>query len=161
MATQPINGIGFWSHTNGNFRCFSNFYRSNFEYHGKRFCCSEQAFMWMKAVTFGDDTIANQILLESDPKIIKSLGRKVKSYKEDVWNKVRYNVMLEVNLAKYEQNEDIKQILLSTNNSYLYENSPYDSIWGVGKDHMGQNLLGKVLMEVRQKLQSKAREEHE
>ena len=33
-----------------------------------------------------------------------------------------------------------------------YENSPFDYKWGVGKTGNGKNLLGKVLMEVREML---------
>ena len=60
-------------------------------------------------------------------------------------------------------NNVFSQKLISTNNKILVEASPFDKIWGVGLDQnnpdildenkwKGQNLLGKVLMNVRNKL---------
>ena len=56
---------------------------------------------------------------------------------------------------------ELKAKLLATGEKILVEASPYDKIWGIGfnksnalvnKSKWGQNLLGKVLMEVRNKL---------
>ena len=146
--------IGFWSHTNGDYKCFSNFYPCKFKYKDIEFNCSEQAFMWEKAMMFDDNVIANVILTETDPKKIKALGRKVKNYDDIIWSENRYNIMLEVNKAKYMCNEDLKNILLNTKDAYLYEDSPFDYLWGVGKSGTGENLLGKVLMEVREYIKS-------
>ena len=63
--------------------------------------------------------------------------------------------------AKFSQNPELKTQLLATGEKVLVEASPYDKIWGIGfnksdaltsKAKWGQNLLGKVLMEVRNKL---------
>ena len=148
---ESVCKIGFWSHTNGNYKCFSNFYPCTFTYKDHQFNCSEQAFMWMKAITFNDTVIANKILLESDPKKIKALGREVHNYDDNIWNDKRYEIMLEVNIAKYMCNEKLKNILLNTREAYLYEDSPFDYIWGIGKNGTGKNLLGRVLMEIRDK----------
>ena len=71
--------------------------------------------------------------------------------------------MVDVNIAKYSQNASLKKLLLSTENKVIVEASPMDIIWGVGlhpnddkvldeSNWRGQNLLGKTLMEVRDKL---------
>jgi ribA/ribD-fused uncharacterized protein len=142
------NIIKFWG-TDGPYGCFSNFYPCTFTYAGRKFNCSEQAFMWAKATYFKDDETAIKIMSESDPKKIKKLGRTVKDFNDEEWSKVRYNFMLTINMAKYSQNEDLKNILLSTINRTIVEDSPFDYIWGIGKNGTGQNLLGKVLMETR------------
>ena len=123
---------------------------------------SEQYFMYEKARAFGDEEIAMRILFEGkDPKQAKSLGRKVKGYNDEVWNKMRYKVMLRANLLKYLQNKDIEKLLLNEEfeGKNFVEASPIDRIWGIGCDEAtalddesnwnGQNLLGKVLDEVR------------
>ena len=123
---------------------------------------SEQYFMYEKARAFGDEEIAMRILFEGkDPKQAKSLGRKVKGYNDEVWNKMRYKVMLRANLLKYLQNKDIEKLLLNEefDGKNFVEASPIDRIWGIGCDEAtalddesnwnGQNLLGKVLDEVR------------
>jgi len=41
--------------------------------------------------------------------------------------------------------------LLKTKPLQLIEDSSLDAFWGWGSDEMGQNWLGKILMEVRDK----------
>jgi ribA/ribD-fused uncharacterized protein len=116
----------------------------------------------MKAIVFGDEEIAKQILADGDPKKVKALGRKVQNYDEQVWNEKRYQVMLKANVAKFSQNEDLKQLLLSPEykGHGFVEASPYDKVWGVRMYESnpdiddetkwkGLNLLGKVLDETR------------
>lgn len=123
---------------------------------------TEQYFMYMKAIVFGDEEIAKQILEERDPKKVKALGRKVQNYDELVWNDKRYQIMLRANVAKFSQNEDLKQLLLSPEyeGHGFVEASPYDKVWGVRMFESnpniddetkwkGLNLLGKVLDETR------------
>ena len=133
----------------------------------KVFFNSEQYFMYMKAITFGDVDIAEEILLKGkNPKTAKALGRKVKNYDDKVWDEKRYQVMVDANMLKYSQNEDLKRMLLNKefDGKKFVEASPYDCVWGIGvgeteaKDDesnwRGQNLLGKALDEVREKLKS-------
>ncbi len=142
---------------------FSNWAEAHFEHDGEIFENSEQAFIWEKALCFKDYEIANKILLINDPKLVKALGRKVKNFDDNIWLKKRYQVMLDVCYAKFQQNPELKKILLSTGNKIIVEASLYDKIWGVGlhwKDDAildksnwkGENLLGKILMEVRNKI---------
>jgi len=123
---------------------------------------TEQYFMYMKAIVFGDEDIAKQILEDGDPKKVKALGRKVQNYDEQVWNDKRYQIMLKANVAKFSQNEDLKQLLLSPEyeGHGFVEASPYDKVWGIRMYESnpdiddetkwkGLNLLGKVLDETR------------
>lgn len=185
---QSINFIGFWGEDNLNGE-FSNFYLSEFKdtiFNGDAytFSCSEQYFMYQKAMTFGSMDIALDILeltKDSSGKYVsknasgkpentaygfKKLGRRVKNFKEDVWDSKREQVMLDALTLKFSQNELLKKKLLDTDSSVLVEASPYDAVWGVKlatKDKQnkplnewrnvykwrGQNLLGFCLMEVR------------
>ena len=84
----------------------SNFYRAPFKWsaYGEEheFFCTEQAFMWAKAMTFGDTQTAKDILEEkSSPMACKMLGRKVKNYVDSIWNMLRFGIMLAVNVAKF------------------------------------------------------------
>lgn len=132
------------------------------------FSNSEQYFMYKKAKEFGDEEIASRILSEgADPRQAKALGRLVKNYDDKVWNEKRYDVMLEANILKYSQNGELLKALFSEKfeGKHWVEASPYDRIWGIGcreKDALddqsnweGQNLLGKVLDETREKLSQK------
>ena len=148
----------------------SNWFHSHFvvERDGKKlnFYNSEQYFMYEKALAFGDKEIAMKILFEgNNPKMAKSLGRQVRNYDDKVWDKLRYQVMVDANYFKYSQNEELKQLLLNPelNGKHFCEASPKDLLWGCGlhesdqliddeKNWKGQNLLGKVLDEVRNRL---------
>ena len=90
----------------------------------------------------------------------------MKSFDSNAWNAVKYDVVKTANRAKYEQNPDLKAKLLDTGDAILAEASPKDTIWGIGLDAVtaaetnpsewpGQNLLGKVLMELRSEFDRK------
>lgn len=148
----------------------SNFWKTDFEWEAfgekHRFFCTEQAFMWAKAKTFGDEDIAKAILSEkSDPMTCKSLGRAVSGYDDKTWDKVRYGFMHDVNYAKYTQDLVLKAKLLDPkfNGKTFVEASPTDRIWGIGlaqdnknadneKKWRGQNLLGKAITQVRNEI---------
>jgi ribA/ribD-fused uncharacterized protein len=142
---------------------FSNWFECKFTYKNLTFFNSEQAFMWEKAIYFGDTETAALILKTPSPNQNKKLGRKIKNFKTDVWLKEGYAIMIAINTAKFSQNSKLKTILLSTENKILVEASPHDTIWGIGlyheddkvldeKNWKGQNLLGKALMCVRDEI---------
>lgn len=141
----------------------SNWYDCKFIYNDHNFNNSEQAFMWEKAKFFNDDETAELILNTPDPRTVKELGRQVKNFNRDLWLEHGYYAMINVNYAKYSQNINLKNILLSTGDKILVEASPFDRIWGIGlhwnnDDCLdeakwdGLNLLGRALMEVRNKI---------
>ena len=144
----------------------SNFYPVSFEENGILFNCSEQYFMYRKCITFepNNSQLLQEILQESIPKKVKSLGRQVKNFNENIWNENKYEIMKNALILKFTQNRELLEKLFQTGNSHLYEASPYDRIWGIGyssrdapynRKKYGQNLLGKCLMEVREELKKR------
>ena len=142
---------------------FTNWYPSKFVWKGIQFTRGEQYMMYRKAILFGDKETAAAILATDNPADQKDLGRAVKNYDDATWAAVRYDVMVEGLFEKFNQNSKLKRALLDTGDSIIAEASPYDLIWGIGftedqpeaQDQTkwrGQNLLGKVLMEVRWRL---------
>lgn len=89
----------------------------------------------------------------------RTLGRLLK-LRED-WDLVKYDLMKEVLYQKFMQNTQAKEVLLSTGDSELIEDTTYycDNLWGNCdctrcKKITGQNLLGKALMEVREAIKN-------
>ena len=119
--------------------------------------------MYQKAICFGDEAVAEQILKTDDVARIKELGRLVSGYNENIWNGMRQLIVYEGLVAKFSQNEELKERLLQTGDALLAECAVHDRIWGIGlsmKDEKkfeisqwrGENLLGYALMIVRNKI---------
>lgn len=165
---------------------FSNFHPSKFEYKELTFISNEQFMMYSKAKTFKDEATAQKIIeMNNTPLIkdfidgkitreeivndkvkadqwnklmmkIKGFGKDVSPYNDEVWSNRRAKVVLFGAREKFSQNEDLKQILMNTGDTYMVEASPYDKIWGIGlsagdakripeEKWPGLNLLGQVL----------------
>lgn len=143
--------------------CFSQWWVAPFEVDGKVYPTAEHWMMAGKARLFGDDTTLDAILACATPKKAKEQGRLVKNFDPATWDKHKYDIVVEGNLHKFSNHENLKTFLLETNEDVLVEASPFDKIWGIGTrattttarnpaDWKGENLLGFALMEVRDKL---------
>ena len=143
--------------------CFSQWQPSPFSVDGDEYYCAEQYMMAEKARLFGDEEVEEEIMNTSDPKLMKALGRKVRNFDPQVWDKAKYSIVLNGNYYKFTQNKEMMDFLLSTGDKILVEASPMDTIWRIGlsKDNeksqniaawRGKNLLGFALMEVRDEI---------
>ena len=79
------------------------------------------------------------------------LGQKVTIVPD--WDFLKRDIMRECCMAKFLQHPELRKQLMETGTEELIEDSPIDWYWGCGKDGTGQNVLGQVLMEIRQYLQ--------
>ena len=143
--------------------CLSQWYPSEMQLEGVRFPTAEHYMMWRKARVFGDADVERQLLTDDSPAVAKRLGRSVRNFRSDVWDRQRFDVVVEGSIAKFEQNETLRSYLLATGDRVLAEASPVDNIWGIGfasadprarqpLQWTGLNLLGFALMRVRDRL---------
>lgn len=146
----------------------SNWYLADFYVNKIPYSSMEQYMMYQKALLFNDMEIAEQILNTSNVGKIKAFGRSVKNYEDILWNGMRQIIVYQGLLEKFQQNVELKEKLLSTQNNLLAECAVQDRIWGIGlsmKDErrlhlhewQGQNLLGFSLMNVRTVLKQAAK----
>lgn len=162
---EKLKYIFFWGHTpspDGNITktCFSQWFNCNFTVDGVEYHTAEQYMMSQKALLFGDTEVNNEIMSAKHPKQFKALGRKIRHFDGNIWNEKKTDIVIRGNYAKFSQNPELKDFLLSTGKRILVEASPYDKIWGIGMkadnkgvenplNWNGENLLGFCLMEVR------------
>jgi ribA/ribD-fused uncharacterized protein len=55
-------------------------------------------------------------------------------------------------IKKFASYQNLRDLLLSTGDEELIEANPDDYFWGEGADGTGKNMMGKILMEIRDKL---------
>ena len=165
-----IDFLFFWGHTNkfneaaGKF-CFSQWYPAPFTVDGVEYKTAEHWMMAQKALLFDDEKSFDKIIASKTPAEAKKLGRLVLRFDEIVWNAKGFDIVKQGNIHKFNQHPAFAEYLLGTGEKVLVEASPVDTIWGIGLSMeseyikniyswRGLNLLGFVLMEVRDFLKS-------
>jgi N-glycosidase YbiA len=138
--------IYFYS-TREEYGCFSNFSSHGFELDGLYWYTSEHYFQAQK---FIGTPHVEQIRLVKAPKDAARMGRERTRPLRTDWEKVKDDIMRKTVLCKFTTHADIRKVLLSTGDEEIVENSPIDWYWGCGKDGTGKNILGIILMEIRE-----------
>jgi ribA/ribD-fused uncharacterized protein len=67
----------------------------------------------------------------------------------EAWDKVKDQVMLQALRLKFTQNQELAKMLLDTEEAYLIEHTKKDKYWGDAGNGTGKNMLGKLLVKVR------------
>ena len=127
-----------------------------------KYSCVEQYCMKKKCELFGDKVAENKVMKETVPRDMKSVGDRIKDYDHRVWVDVQQEVVSEGVKAKFIQNLDAREELLNTGNKLIGE-ATTNKMWGIGvhisdsrclhsANWVGENVMGKVLMGVRDEL---------
>jgi len=137
----------------GRFRFLSNFWLVEIEWEGLAYRSVEHAYQATKT-----DSLKEKIYLQSleTPGEVKraSKGLSIKSG----WDAIKYDIMWALLLRKFSGDDDgLQEQLLGTGQSKLIEGNTWgDTYWGVC-NRKGENRLGIALMEVRQHLLTKVK----
>lgn len=142
--------IYFYS-TKDQYGAFSNFSRHPFELDGLIWPTSEHYFQAQK---FEDDEYRGKIRSTPSPMIAARLGRSRKVPIRSDWEERKDEFMYRAVLAKFQAHSDLKQLLLSTGQEEIIEKTTRDYYWGCGANGTGKNMLGRILMQVREELRS-------
>lgn len=131
----------------GEYRFLSNFYPAKVNFAARRWPTVEHAYQAAK--TFRkEERVA--IHRAQTPGEAKRLGRRVTIRKD--WEEIKVRIMKALLRDKFYGHEELKNKLLQTGDSELIEGNHWgDTFWGVCKG-VGENHLGKLLMEIREEL---------
>lgn len=134
------------------FYVLSNFSSFTLQWKGQSFYTSEAAYHWEKFPH--NPLIRASIWMAPSAHEAFKIAEREKAHRRDDWDAVKVDIMRDILRAKADQHEYVRRKLLATGDRELVENSWRDEYWGWGPARDGQNMLGKLWMEVREALRS-------
>ena len=133
-------------HFRGEFDWLSNFFQCQVEFEGMNFSNVEAAFQAAKCL----DMKERERFFDLSGGQAKRLGRRVELRSD--WEEVKIDIMRQVLKSKFTHNPELRAKLIATGDAELIEGNNWnDRFWGVCRG-VGQNHLGKLLMEIRAEL---------
>lgn len=139
----------------------SNFYPQSVRYENITYITSEHAYQAAKSL---DHDVRMLIHRCSTPGAAKRMGGAILCRSD--WNSIKVDVMRTILMEKFKPGSEITSRLLETRDAILVEgNWWHDTFWGqcncVKHHGVGENNLGKLLMEIRNELKSSTGQEAE
>lgn len=147
-----VNVVNFYS-VGDSFGEFSNFAPFPITLDGTRWPTTEHYFQAQK---FDNPEYREKIRSANSPMQAARLGRDRKQKLRRDWEAVKVGIMRAAVWAKFTQHAELRDLLLSTGNAKIVEHTENDDYWGDGGDGTGKNMLGRILMDVRDQLQKEA-----
>lgn len=160
IQKETENYLFFWRKESP----FSQWHPAKFTIDGLTFNCAEQYMMYNKAKFSKNEAKLDKVILSlDDPSDMKSYGRSICDLDYVAWEEKREEIVKKGNMAKFSQNEKLREELVNTYPKLLVEASPHDQVWGIGlaaddpkifdvNNWRGFNLLGKIITDVRDEL---------
>jgi ribA/ribD-fused uncharacterized protein len=145
--------IHFYRSNEKPYGALSNLYRRAFQFEGREYPTAEHAYQAGKPAK---DVVRDWILSAPSPALLAMAAHGLYSW--DVvpnWANIKFDRMRRVLHAKFSQHPDLAKLLIETKSARLVEAgrvaNAVNKTWGEvnGK---GRNMLGKLLMEVRDEL---------
>ena len=131
---------------------FCNFARTPISFEGRTFKTSEQLFQLMK---FKDEEVVKAVYAANNPKMTAKHWEK--THRRADWGQMIVDAMKFCLQMKYQQSQAFRDALEESKGRYIVEDQTtfrklQPDTWGVkpvGDDFVGPNLLGRLLMELR------------
>ena len=133
------------------FYVLSNFSAFRVTFGGQTFDTSEAAYHFQR---FTDSANRTAVLYADSAHDAFRHAQAHKAEQRPDWDRVKVNIMRDILRAKVQQHEYVRRKLLATGDRELVENSWRDDFWGWGPNRDGQNMLGKLWMEIRAELRA-------
>jgi ribA/ribD-fused uncharacterized protein len=139
------------------FYVLSNFSAFAVEWSGFLFPTSEHLYHWLR-FTLSEDSfgpeIARRVFNARSAHEAFKIAQENKQFQVANWDAAKVRIMKRVLHQKAAQHEYVRRKLLATGTRELVENSWRDDFWGWGPNRDGQNMLGKLWMQVRFELRN-------
>ena len=135
----------------GEKRFLSNMYPCTIVYQGKEYGSSEHIYQAMKSKNL---EYQEYIRTLDEPKSTKKEANRLLGEEYELredWDEIKLEFMEEILYLKFTQNLDLQEKLLNIEGHIEEKNSWGDTFWGTS-DGVGQNHLGRLLMEIRDRL---------
>lgn len=147
---QPIEGQKFYPQDTvfikGHENPLSNFFLCAITWDSNKFYSAEHAYQFSKAMYHNKTELAEEMKKADTANKVKMLSKSINPLES--WINKRCKVMKDILVEKFKQVEKFRSALLATGNKPL-AHDVVDLFWGTGKNFKGQNMFGKLLMEVR------------
>lgn len=129
-------------------------YLANYSNHGftKNGVFYKTVEHYYQSEKFDDPEIKNKIINAPTPKEASNIGRDRSNIRKDNFKDIKNQVMFEGILEKFRQNRDIAFKLIETRNREIAEATIDEYYWGIGKDKSGKNVIGDILVRVRERI---------
>jgi ribA/ribD-fused uncharacterized protein len=136
--TDPLNPLSSYS-------------KHGFELDGDFWPSAEHYYQGMK---FKPGELRDSIRDAEHPEKAGKIAAKNKKSVRADWKKVKETIMTRGIYTKCRTHPEVADALLATDGEKIVENSQFDYFWGCGRDGLGHNTFGMILMAVRDKLKS-------
>ena len=153
LHLDSMNEIRFYRASEKPYGALSNLYRRTLVFEGQVFPTSEHAYQAGKA---RKPEVREWLMAAPTPALLAMAAHGL--YYWDItpgWSSSKFDRMRAVLRAKFGQNPDLAELLVSTGDARLVESASVDNkvnrLWGEVKG-VGQNMLGIILMEIREEL---------
>lgn len=152
--------IRFYRASEKPYGALSNLYRRSIVFEGETFPTSEHAYQAGKA---RKPEVRAWLMQAPTPALLAMAAHGL--YYWDVapgWSTTKFDRMRSVLRAKFRQHDDLRELLLATGDARVVESATVDNevnrVWGE-VNGVGRNMLGVLLMEVRDELRGVVAEE--
>lgn len=144
--TTQGNGIYFYD-KNKPYYQFTNFWVAPFTIRNMTYQSVEHFYQASKFD--GNNYIRQQICNSLTPSDARRLAKANQQFIRNSFWAEQDDIMYQAIYSKFALYVDLRNLLISTGNCTLFEDSPTDDYWGIGQNRTGQNKLGEILMRVR------------
>ena len=138
-------------------REFSNFHLSRFVLDGEEWNCVEQYYQCAKFQRDSEPYV--RIKAQERPGAMKGLADHYAMQMRTDWTAIKRDVMRKAVYAKFSQNPQLMTRYRQFADRMLIHEARRDPFWGMNRNHVGENQLGKMVKAVCNELLQQVQEE--